>query len=82
MEENGVAGIHIMASNNFTYEGPVNFESGDAGQGFVGSSSDGPQPIELIVESSTLVTFNDVYFLSANGKRNEGGGGRRRHRER
>lgn len=67
MEENGVAGIHIMASNNFTFVGPRSSESGDAGQAFVGSN-DGPQPIEVIVESSTLVTFNDVYILSANGK--------------
>ena len=79
MELNGVAGIHITASTNFTYEGPRSFESGSAGQGYVGSS-DGPQPIELIVESSTLVTFNDVYFSSDNGKENEGGGGKRRSR--
>lgn len=67
VEENGVAGIHITASNNFTFEGPRGSDSGSAGQGFVGSS-DGPQPLELIVESSSLVTFNDVYFLSANGE--------------
>eukprot|EP00903_Cladosiphon_okamuranus_P010017 g9499.t1 len=67
VEENGMAGIHIMASKKLTFVGPLssNEESGSAGQGFVGSQ-DGPQPIELIMESSTLVTFNDVYFLSAN----------------
>eukprot|EP00752_Nemacystus_decipiens_P013409 g11873.t1 len=66
VEQNGVAGIRIMASNNFTFEGPRSTsEPGDAGQAYVGSS-DGPQPIELIVESSTLVAFNDVYFFSAN----------------
>lgn len=80
VEENGVAGIHIMASNNFTFEGPLSSESGPAGQAFVGSS-DGPQPIEVIVESSSLVTFNDVYFLSANGKR-KGRGEERGQRER
>ena len=66
--DNKVAGLHILGSNNFTFEatfGP--YEDEDGSQGNVGSL-DGQQPIEVIVESSNLVTFTDVRVRSANGE--------------
>ncbi|CAN0012704.1 unnamed protein product, partial [Hapterophycus canaliculatus] len=68
--DNGVAGIHIMGSNNFTFEATIGSECwGDdcviEGEGNVGSL-DGQQPIEVIVESSTLVTFKDMKVQSVN----------------
>ncbi|CAM9688722.1 unnamed protein product [Scytosiphon promiscuus] len=62
--ENGVAGIHITGSNNVTFDAAMGPES-TLGQGNVGSTS-GQQPIEIIVESSTLVTFNDLRVSSSN----------------
>lgn len=72
--DNGVAGIHITGSNNFTFEAVVGDECyGDPcryaeGEGNVGSV-DGQQPIEVIVEGSTLVTFQDMRVQSKNGER-------------
>ncbi|CAM9941298.1 unnamed protein product, partial [Ectocarpus fasciculatus] len=68
--DNGVAGIHVSASNNFTFEATIADECwGDdcviEGEGNVGSL-DGQQPIEVIVESSTLVKFQDMKVQSVN----------------
>ncbi|CAM9345645.1 unnamed protein product [Scytosiphon promiscuus] len=68
--DNGVAGIHITGSNNFTFEATIASECwGDdcviEGEGSVGSL-DGQQPIEVIVESSTLVKFDDMKVESVN----------------
>ena len=71
--DNGVAGMHIMRSNNFTFEATIGDECyGDPctlgeGEGNVGSL-DGQQPIEVIVEDSTLVTFQDMRVRSVNGE--------------
>lgn len=72
--DNGVAGIHIMGSQNFTFEATIayqsNIYSGDfteEGEGNVGSL-DGQQPIEVIIEDSNLVTFNDMKVQSTNGE--------------
>lgn len=64
--ENGVAGIHIMGTNNFTFDATIGEES-TVGEGNVGNL-DGQQPIDVIIESSTLVTFNDLRVQSSNGK--------------
>lgn len=66
--DNGIAGIHIMGSNNFTFEATISNDDDDffpEGQGNVGSL-DGQQPIEVIVESSSLVTFQDMKVTSNN----------------
>lgn len=63
--DNGVAGIHIVGSNNFTFEATVDSE-GDEGEGNVGSL-DGQQPIEIIIESSSLLKFEDMRVQSLNG---------------
>ncbi|CAM9236986.1 unnamed protein product, partial [Sphacelaria rigidula] len=68
MYDNGVAGIHIIASNNFTFEATITSEDDESfpeGEGNVGSL-DGQQPIEVIVESSSLVTFQDMKVTSKN----------------
>eukprot|EP00752_Nemacystus_decipiens_P007213 g6456.t1 len=62
--ENGVAGIHIVGSNNFTFDATFDPES-LLRDGNVGTT-DGQQPIEVIVESSTMVTFNDLRVKSSN----------------
>ncbi len=64
-----------MGSNNFTFEATIADQCyGDScvleGEGRVGSL-DGQQPIEVIVEGSTLVTFQDMRVLSVNGERYE-----------
>lgn len=64
--ENGVAGIHITGSTNFTFDATIGEES-LSGDGNVGSTN-GQQPIEVIVEGSTLVTFNDLRVQSSNGE--------------
>jgi len=69
--DNGVAGIHIMGSNNFTFEATIDDQCFGVdcvleGEGRVGSL-DGQQPIEVIVESSTNIKFKDMRVLSANG---------------
>ena len=64
--DNGVAGIHITGSNNFTFEATVD-SIGDVGEGNVGSI-DGQQPIEIIIETSSLLTFQDMRVQSVNGK--------------
>lgn len=64
MYDNGVAGIHISGSNNFTFEATIG-SSYPEGEGLVGSI-DGQQPIEVIVESSSLVTFQDMKISSDN----------------
>ncbi|CAN0405209.1 unnamed protein product, partial [Ascophyllum nodosum] len=65
MWDNGVAGIRILGSNNFTFEATFNDEYSSEGEGYVGST-DGQQPIEVIVESSTLVTFHNMSVRSTN----------------
>ena len=68
MWDNGVAGIHIAGSNNFTFVAEIDVDYSEAeGEGFVGSL-DGQQPIEVIIESSSLVTFQDMKVSSANGE--------------
>ncbi|CAM9649069.1 unnamed protein product [Ascophyllum nodosum] len=65
--DNGVAAIRIVGSNNFTFE--ATFVNDDEffpeGEGYVGST-DGQQPIEVIVESSSLVTFDHMSVRSTN----------------
>ncbi|CAM9225071.1 unnamed protein product [Ectocarpus fasciculatus] len=63
--DNGVAGLHIMGSNNFTFEATIDDYEGAEGEGNVGSL-DGQQPIEVIVEGSSLVTFQDMKVTSVN----------------
>lgn len=65
--ENGVAGIQITGSNNFTFDATIGEES-LSGEGNVGTV-DGQQPIEVIIEGSSLVTFNDLRVQSSNGER-------------
>lgn len=72
MSDNGVAGIHIMGSTNFTFEATIADEcfAPDCvleGEGRVGSV-DGQQPIEIIIENSTDVKFKDMRVLSINGE--------------
>ncbi|CAM9670164.1 unnamed protein product [Ascophyllum nodosum] len=62
--DNGVAGISIMGSTNFTFEATID-SSNDEGEGYVGSL-DGQQPIEVIIDSSNGVTFQDVSVKSTN----------------
>ncbi|CAM9160508.1 unnamed protein product [Ectocarpus sp. 4 AP-2014] len=62
--ENGVAGIHVMGTNNFTFDATIGDES-TVGEGNVGNL-DGQQPIDVVIESSTLVTFNDLRVQSSN----------------
>ncbi|CAM9878861.1 unnamed protein product [Ectocarpus sp. 12 AP-2014] len=68
--DNGVAGIHVSGSNNFTFEATIADKCWGEdcvleGEGNVGSL-DGQQPIEVIVESSTLVKFQDMKVQSVN----------------
>ncbi|CAM9195943.1 unnamed protein product, partial [Hapterophycus canaliculatus] len=63
--DNGVAGIHIMGSNNFTFEATIGSYEGGEGEGRVGSIG-GQQPIEVIIEGSSLVKFQDMRVLSSN----------------
>ncbi|CAM9648998.1 unnamed protein product [Ascophyllum nodosum] len=65
MWDNGVAGIRILGSNNFTFEATFNNEYSSEGEGYVGST-DGQQPIEVILESSSLVTFHNMSVRSTN----------------
>ena len=67
MYDNGIAGLHVMGSNNFTFEATVRNGEEDISQGSVGSL-DGQQPIEIIIEGSSLVTFTDMRVESANGE--------------
>ena len=67
MWDNGVAGIRILGSNNFTFEATFNNEYSSEGEGYVGST-DGQQPIEVILESSSLVTFHNMSVRSTNGE--------------
>ncbi|CAN0133967.1 unnamed protein product [Scytosiphon promiscuus] len=62
--DNGVAGIHIMGSHNFTFQEASAYDD-DGGQGGVGSY-DSPQLIDVIIESSSLVQFRGGYFVSSN----------------
>ncbi|CAN0451696.1 unnamed protein product [Ectocarpus sp. 12 AP-2014] len=68
--DNGVAGIHVSSSNNFTFEATIADQCWGEdcvleGEGNVGSL-DGQQLIEVIVESSTLVKFQDMKVQSVN----------------
>lgn len=60
-----MAGMHITGSNNFTFDATLGPES-SVGQGNVGTT-DGQQPVEIIIEGSTLLTFNDLRVQSSNG---------------
>ncbi|CAN0452754.1 unnamed protein product [Pylaiella littoralis] len=62
--DNGVAGLHIMNSNNFTFEATIDSD-GSVGDGNVGSL-DGQQPIEIIIENSVLLKFQDMRVQSVN----------------
>lgn len=65
---NGVAGLHITGSYNVTFEATIdNSEEVFLGEGNVGRLN-GQQPIEIIIESSTLVIFNDMRVTSSNGE--------------
>ncbi len=64
--DNGVAGLHVLGSNNFTFEATIRNMLEDPSQGSVGSV-DGQQPIEIRIESSSLLTFTDMRVLSVNG---------------
>ncbi|CAN0221634.1 unnamed protein product [Pylaiella littoralis] len=68
--DNGVAGILVTGSNNFTFEATIADQCYGSncvleGEGGVGSLG-GQQPIEVIVESSTLVKFQDMKVESVN----------------
>lgn len=71
IEMNGVAGIHITGSNNFTFEGPRGYDSGSSGQAYVGKS-EGLQPVQVVIDSSTLVTFTDIGVFSDFGEETTG----------
>ena len=61
--------MHIIGSNNFTFDATVDPEStveSPVGEGNVGTT-DGQQPIEIIIEGSALLTFNDLRVRSSNG---------------
>eukprot|EP00903_Cladosiphon_okamuranus_P018634 g17151.t1 len=62
--ENGVAGMHIVGSNNFTFDATIGPDS-TVGEGNVGTT-DGQQPIEIVIEGSSLLTFNDLRVQSSN----------------
>ncbi len=66
---NGVAGLHIMGSNNFTFEATYSddWTEEDNSKGGVGNL-DWPQPIEIVIEGSSLLTFTDMRVMSDNGK--------------
>lgn len=64
--DNAVAGIHIVGSNNFTFEATIASDS-FVGSGRVGTL-DGQQPIEVVIETSSLVHFQDMAVFSANGE--------------
>ena len=59
--------MQITGSNNFNFDGTLGPEE-TVGQGNVGTT-DGQQPIEIIIESSALLTFNDMRVQSSNGAR-------------
>jgi len=72
--ENAVAGLYISGSNNFTFEATFDgsradddFAGVDSSAGSVGSA-DGQQPIEIIIEDSSLLTFTDMGVQSINGE--------------
>ena len=72
VSDNGVAGIHISGSNNFTFEATIAdqcYAPGCVleGDGRVGSL-DGQQPVEVVSETSTDVKFQDTRVLSVNGE--------------
>ena len=64
--DNGEAGIRIVGSTNFTFDATIG-SSNDEGEGYVGSL-DGQQPVEVVVESSTSVIFEDMSVRSTNGE--------------
>ncbi len=72
--DNGVAGLHIVGSNNFTFEATTHASweedwEESTPKGSVGSVG-GLQPIEIIIEGSSLLTFTDMRVLSDNGEMN------------
>lgn len=72
IHHNEVAGLHITGSHNVTFEATVHEGGYDSesslGQGSVGSL-DGEQPVDVIVDNSTLITFTDMRVTSSNGTR-------------
>ena len=64
--DNGEAGIHITGSTNFTFEATIG-GGNDEGEGYVGSL-DGQQPIEVIIECSKNIIFQDMSARSANSE--------------
>lgn len=66
MKDNGVAGIHLVGLNNFTFEATIGDDSTE-GEGNVGSLT-GQQPIEIIIESTSLAKFADLRVQSTNGE--------------
>lgn len=66
MKDNGFAGIHLLSSHNFTFEATIGSDETE-GEGYVGSL-DGQQPIDIIIETTSLVTFTDLRVRSANGE--------------
>ena len=68
--ENAVAGVRIAGSNNFTFAATLDEGSNFREQeenGNVGSL-DGPQPIDVVVDTSTDVKFIKTQFNSVNGE--------------
>ena len=65
-----MAGVRIAGSNNFTLAATLdegsNFREGEM-NGNVGSL-DGPQPIDVVVDTSTDVKFIKTQFNSVNGE--------------
>lgn len=67
IKNNGVAGIRLMGSTNFTFEATIGSEEAE-GEGNVGSL-EGQQPIEVIIQSTSLAKFTDMRVESPNGER-------------
>lgn len=55
-----------MNTHNFTFEATIG-DGAAEGEGNVGSI-DGQQPIEVIIENSSLVAFQDMSVESVNGE--------------
>ncbi|CAN0221443.1 unnamed protein product [Pylaiella littoralis] len=68
--DNGLAGIHIAGSTNFTFEATIADQCYGSncileGEGGVGSV-DGQQPVDILIEDSTDVKFQDMRVESVN----------------
>lgn len=62
---NLVAGLVIRDTRNVTFE--ATYGSGSDGDGQVGSL-DGQQPIDLVIEGSTMLMFDHMNVPSSNGE--------------